>query len=955
MSNRTINKCKEISLDRIFHLFSDYISTRLQETFKKWKSYINYHKIIEISNNYCKVKSIEIFVNVFHSSIRKQLLKGWDPWLNGVKKQKDREYYNASKLINKMIRGFLIRLKNNNDNEKKRNKLENLHSIIIQNVIKKNFPQDEKLTKKQNFAADILKKYFKSRMNVRAAKIELQKRMKIKATIKIQRLYRGKKGRELYQVIKKLSENKKVLINEFEEERLDENEKSKNEGEEVKVEEAAAAAIAIAEKKKENKLRKNRMSAAIRTAVKDNQLEASLLVFEEQEKEREKEEEEKERGKESECENEKEGQGQLMEKENEKKRQNVSKDDEDEESVKFDGNISISDAMSNVEPVCTGVPLETYDNCEECVIHMDEIRGLKSVNMTGEKAKTEGDGVETTTEEDNTIENEGGYKIDNQNEDHNKSEIKNVGGCESRENEGDDKDDRTNEKEDEVKIGEINPSCLSQVNNNNNDSNFNNGGSNNSSNNNSRNGSGRFISEHQNDNSQEHNSNYDYDNNSRNGDNKIPISGPGSSAGTGHMIFGAMSEREQSAIAIAKKRAAQSEYYQQLKDVENNKSNNNNNNSIQNTRATLYRNREQKDHNDFITGGINRENNKQTISQNSNQQKDENEFDNYQQQQNYYNKNNSNRNSDSDSGPGSQYSQGYNYNETGSGSGPSSGINSSRRNYQDNSNNNESQRNESERGSHSQYTAQYNRRNENDSREHGNRNSNSNNNSNNNRDGNRDGDGDGGEGITPRYSERDSESEPEMRSESRSQKIRNRTSDNYDCKEGNDRSGYEGRGFDRESDRDQDRYQERVERKNTYSPSSGYSQSQSEPHGQHYHDKDPNSSNRRGSVNDTQGGGGYDDDESSQYDSERRRARLSSPETNQDFDNQLESHSRSQSGYESNNQYQNQNQNQNYGSDMQSNRRQQQQQGYLRQEEDSQESNGPRSYYPEKSESSTGR
>ena len=478
MSNRTINKCKEISLDRIFHLFSDYISTRLQETFKKWKSYINYHKIIEISNNYCKVKSIEILVNVFHSSICKQLLKGWDPWLNEVKKQKNREYYNASILINKMIKGFLVKLKNNNNNEKKRNKLENLHSIIIQNVIKKNFPQDEKLTKKQNFAADILKKYFKSRMNVRAAKIELQKRMRIKATIKIQRLYRGKKGRELYQVIKKLSENKKVLINEFEDERIDENEKSKNEGEEVKVEEAAATAIAIAEKKKENKLRKNRMSAAIRTAVKDNQLEASLLVFEEQEKEREKEEEEKERGKESECENEKEGQGQLMEKENEKKKQNVSKDDEDEESEKFDGNISISDAMSNVEPVCTGVPLETYDNCEECVIHMDEIRGLKSVNMTGEKAKTEGDGVETTTGEDNTIENEGGYKIDNQNEDHNKSEIKNVGGCESRENEGDDKDDRTNEKEDEVKIGEINPSCLSQVNNNNNNndsSNSNNG------------------------------------------------------------------------------------------------------------------------------------------------------------------------------------------------------------------------------------------------------------------------------------------------------------------------------------------------------------------------------------------------------------------------------------------------------------------------------------------------
>ena len=438
----------------------------------------------------------------------------------------------------------------------------------------------------------------------------------------------------------------------------------------------------------------------------------------------------------------------------------------------------------------------------------------------------------------------------------------------------------------------------------------------NSSNNNSRRGSGRLV-----DGYQLNEGFHDNDNSSRMSEMSSPTGD--SISGSSHLIFGAMSERDQVSLANAKKKAAQQEYYQQLKEVDN-KRLDSINSPLPSTRITLYRNREQRDHDDFITGGRDRENSKSLRSQ-DNHQRDFNDSHNSQNYQgyNYNNKNNS----DSGIGSRSQSQSDMGYDDI-----------STRRREEDDYNNNKGNDHEISSNSelyNSQRSSVYDRNDTGDRNEY------------------RSGDGDRDKNkdmvSSSRYSGGESESEPEMRSDSRSQKFRNRVSDRSDSKDENEKYRYE----ERVSDRNQSKYLDRSDRDSQYSPSSGPPQHQGQYSSNSNRQNNENrnsgghSSSRRGSAQiENYGRRGYDDDNDNSDNPNRyedgRRTQMSSPDTNhnQEYDD----------GDNNDSQY--------HGSDHESYKRQQypqqQQQQYSREEDHgsnnsrhqlgNQGTNGPRSH-----------
>ena len=99
------------------------------------------------------------------------------------------------------------------------------------------------------------------------------------------------------------------------------------------------------------------------------------------------------------------------------------------------------------------------------------------------------------------------------------------------------------------------------------------------------------------------------------GNNRSPTGGsygdngssndPRGGVSSGESLFGVMSERDQNAIATAKKRVAQAEYYQQLKEVDSKRSDSNSLPSQ--SRTTLYRSREQRENDDLATSSRGRD------------------------------------------------------------------------------------------------------------------------------------------------------------------------------------------------------------------------------------------------------------------------------------------------------------------------------------------------------------
>ena len=150
---------------------------------------------------------------------------------------------------------------------------------MIQSTARKYLSKKMFIKKKESIAAKKIQKYFKSLVHVRKAKDELEFREKKRLVIKIQKIYRGMKGREKFIVKKKFTESD-ILLKNLEVQKL-------------QLETAATAAAA--EKKIQSKLRKDRMAAAIRQAAKDDALAASLNLFEAQELEKEQKEKENEK------------------------------------------------------------------------------------------------------------------------------------------------------------------------------------------------------------------------------------------------------------------------------------------------------------------------------------------------------------------------------------------------------------------------------------------------------------------------------------------------------------------------------------------------------------------------------------------------------------------------------------------------------------------------------------
>ena len=111
MSIRTIERCRRMSLERMFITFSGLIQTTLGWALKRWVTQCHYLRLQIIAKKFSCAKGVSTIIRVLYNATTRQYLKIWVPWLRFIRKQRFIEKDTAAIEINRVIRGFLGRIK----------------------------------------------------------------------------------------------------------------------------------------------------------------------------------------------------------------------------------------------------------------------------------------------------------------------------------------------------------------------------------------------------------------------------------------------------------------------------------------------------------------------------------------------------------------------------------------------------------------------------------------------------------------------------------------------------------------------------------------------------------------------------------------------------------------------------------------------------------------------------
>jgi hypothetical protein len=184
---RTVQRCRKMALDRLFLTVSGYLQTTSNWALQRWKNATKYEKLKAITKIYSRAKAIESIVRVTYTAVARQYTKAWRPWYNLVMKQRKLERETASTEIARVVRGFLGRV------HAHRRRVHRA-ALVIQCAGRKYNAKKKVHRVRQNKAAKVITWFFKSRMLIKRAKLEVIARRQRRAATKIQKVFRGGGG-----------------------------------------------------------------------------------------------------------------------------------------------------------------------------------------------------------------------------------------------------------------------------------------------------------------------------------------------------------------------------------------------------------------------------------------------------------------------------------------------------------------------------------------------------------------------------------------------------------------------------------------------------------------------------------------------------------------------------------------------------------------------------------------
>eukprot|EP01034_Spumella_vulgaris_P024541 gene24541-30900_t len=197
-SSRTKQKCKSMATERIFHVISRHAQITLIWALKRWKVTTSYVELHEVSNRYAKIKAIDIMTNTMYEVMMKQFLRGWTPMFKFYRKQQMVEQTAASNQIQRVIRGFLGRIRFRMVKMSKK-------VVVIQGMFRKTKARavvaDKRklvakraLQKKKHAAARVMQNWARDRQSIKDAKAEAERRRKLKEEARLLKIKKDKQA-----------------------------------------------------------------------------------------------------------------------------------------------------------------------------------------------------------------------------------------------------------------------------------------------------------------------------------------------------------------------------------------------------------------------------------------------------------------------------------------------------------------------------------------------------------------------------------------------------------------------------------------------------------------------------------------------------------------------------------------------------------------------------------------
>lgn len=202
ISTQTKDRCKKLAVEKFVSALSSYLENTKAWAFIRLRKASTYVRMQHLAVNYSKAKAVQCIANILSDVCYKQFLRKFTHWVNEVRVEVYWEREAAACDIQKVIRRFLGKLR------AFRVRL-GVSALSIQCCIRMKIARkktQEKLEQKilayKTAAVEVIQKFYRGQNDIKLAKAEAKRRREIKASRRIEAVFRGHQGRQRFIRIK---------------------------------------------------------------------------------------------------------------------------------------------------------------------------------------------------------------------------------------------------------------------------------------------------------------------------------------------------------------------------------------------------------------------------------------------------------------------------------------------------------------------------------------------------------------------------------------------------------------------------------------------------------------------------------------------------------------------------------------------------------------------------------
>ena len=207
LSSRAKNKCRKISIEKFAEVLGNSVFMRIEKAFKRWRMLFHFVDLMAVVRSYSKIKSMQLFASAIGKVMYRIRNKVFTKWVHMVQMMQRFEQEVGAVEIQRIVRS---RLGKNRCKERRAEiEFERLNSAAgnIQRVARGKIGRKAYMMKwkerKRHWAIYYLQHWFKTRILIAQSKeIANKRRTNRDAVINIQKIARGKQGRQRFNAVK---------------------------------------------------------------------------------------------------------------------------------------------------------------------------------------------------------------------------------------------------------------------------------------------------------------------------------------------------------------------------------------------------------------------------------------------------------------------------------------------------------------------------------------------------------------------------------------------------------------------------------------------------------------------------------------------------------------------------------------------------------------------------------